>query len=151
MIDLFPTIAPLIGARLPEHKIDGRDIWPLIIGNSKAKSPHEAYFFYYENNQLQAVMSGFWKLYLPHTYRTLAGQPGRSDGKPVPYQQRKIGIELYHLGNDVSETTNVAGPHPDVVRRLEALAEKAREDLGDSLTNRTGTGVREPGRLVKAN
>jgi hypothetical protein len=34
------------------------------------------------------------------------------------------------------------------VRRLEALAEKARADLGDSLTGRTGSGVREPGRVA---
>jgi arylsulfatase A len=40
----------------------------------------------------------------------------------------------------------VAAAHPDVVARLMALAEKAREDLGDSLTKRTGRGVREPGR-----
>lgn len=149
-IDLFPTIARLVGARLPTHKIDGRDIWPLIIGDQKAKNPHEAYFFYYENNQLQAVMSGVWKLYLPHTYRTLAGQPGGRDGKPARYQQRTIGTELYDLENDVSETTNVAAEHPDLVRRLEALAEKARDDLGDALTKRIGKGVREPGRLAEA-
>jgi len=149
-IDLFPTIARLIGAQLPQHKIDGLDVWPIIAGGPKAKNPHEAYYFYYENNQLQAVTSGRWKLYLPHTYRTLAGQPGGRDGLPAPYQPRKIGTELYDLENDVSETTDVAARHPDVVRRLEALAEKAREDLGDSLTNRVGKGIREPGRVAAA-
>jgi len=44
----------------------------------------------------------------------------------------------------------VAAAHPDVVARLQVLAEKAREDLGDSLTNRTGHGVREPGRVPPA-
>ena len=38
----------------------------------------------------------------------------------------------------------VSGKHPDVVERLLALAEEAREELGDSLTGRTGTGVRSP-------
>jgi arylsulfatase len=46
----------------------------------------------------------------------------------------------------VGETKNVAEQHPDVVRRLEALAEKAREELGDSTMNRKGKGVRPPGR-----
>ena len=46
-IDLLPTIAKLTGAKLPEHKIDGLDIWPLLAGDSSAKNPHEAYFFYY--------------------------------------------------------------------------------------------------------
>ena len=55
-------------------------------------------------------------------------------------------LALYDLVADVGETTDVAAAHPDVVARLQALAEKAREDLGDSLTNRTGRGLREPGR-----
>ena len=41
----------------------------------------------------------------------------------------------------------MAAKNPDVVKRLEALAEKARDDLGDSLTKRVGKGVREPGRV----
>ena len=75
-IDLLPTIAGLIGAKLPERKIDGLDIWPLIAGQGGAKNPHDAYYHYYADNELQAVSSGPWKLVLPHTYRTLAGQPG---------------------------------------------------------------------------
>ena len=30
-IDLQPTLAARIGAKLPEHKIDGLNIWPLDI------------------------------------------------------------------------------------------------------------------------
>src|SRR4029450_12752611 len=37
--------------------------------------------------------------------------------------------------------------NPDVVKRLLAYAEAARNDLGDALTKRTGTGARDPGRL----
>ncbi len=148
-IDILPTVAKLVGAELPKHKIDGLDIWPLLSGNPKAKNPHDAYFFYYEDNQLQSVMSGNWKLQLPHTYRTLAGQPGGRDGTPAPYQQRKLeSSELYDLESDISEATNLAGQQPDTVKRLEALAEQAREELGDSLTKRTGSGVREPGRIA---
>ncbi|MBC7856762.1 MAG: sulfatase, partial [Pirellulaceae bacterium] len=47
-IDLFPTIAKLIGAELPKHKIDGLDVWPLIIGTPGAKNPHNGYYGYYE-------------------------------------------------------------------------------------------------------
>ena len=148
-IDLLPTIASLVGVELPKHKIDGLDIWPLLAGQPKATSPHEAFFFYYNVNELQAVRSGRWKLILPHTYRTLAGQQGRDDGLPVKYQMVKAGLELYDVQSDVSETTNVADKYPDVVRRLEALAEQAREDLGDRLTGRSGKNVREPGRLAQ--
>lgn len=152
-IDLFPTIARLIGARLPQHPIDGIDVWPLISGQSGAHNPHSSYWFYYEVNQLQAVVSGDgrWKLQLPHTYRTLGGRPGGHDGLPVPYEQRKLEkAELYDLPSDISEGSDVAAEHPDIVRRLEAEAERARKELGDALTGRKGEGKREPGRLVPA-
>ncbi|NOS69622.1 MAG: sulfatase [Verrucomicrobia bacterium] len=148
-IDILPTVAKLIGAELPKHKIDGLDVWPLLAGVQGAKNPHDAYVFYYENNQLQSVMSSQWKLQLPHTYRTLAGQPGGRDGTPSPYQQRKLDqSELYDLESDIGETTDLAAQRPDVVKRLETLAEQAREELGDSLTKRVGSGVREPGRIA---
>ncbi len=148
-IDLFPTIARLTGAKLPPHKIDGLDIWPLLAGKKGAKNPHEAYYFYYADNELQGVTSGHWKLILPHTYRTLDGKPGGSDGLPAQYVQRKLTQpELYDLEADIGETHDVAAMHPDVVSRLLALAETARDDLGDSLTKRTGKNVREPGRVT---
>jgi arylsulfatase A len=149
-IDLFPTIAKLIGAELPQHPIDGLDVWPIISGQPGAKNPHAAYWCYFEVNELQAVLSGDgrWKLQLPHTYRTLGGKPGGHDGLPVPYEQRRLEqAELYDLANDVSETTDVAAQHPEIVRTLGEQAEKARIELGDALTKRTGRGSREPGRV----
>jgi arylsulfatase len=149
-IDLFPTIAKLIGANLPEHRIDGLDAWPVIAGKSGATNPHSAYWFYYENNQLQSVVTGDgqWKLQLPHTYRTLDGRTGRSDGLPIPYEQVKLEQnELYDLLADVREERNIADQNPDMVKRLEGFAEEARQELGDSLSKRTGAGVRQPGRV----
>jgi arylsulfatase A len=58
-----------------------------------------------------------------------------------------VPLALYDLVADIGETTDVAAGHKDVVARLQALAERARDDLGDSLTKRTGRGVREPGRV----
>ncbi len=149
-IDLFPTIANLIGAKLPEHQLDGLDVWPIISRLPGAKNPHSAYWFYYEVNQLQAVTSGDgrWKLQLPHTYRTMLGQRPGHDGVPGDYTSRKIGhAELFDLTHDIGETTDVAAQHPDIVKFLEAEVEKARADLGDALTQRPGSGRREPGRL----
>ena len=149
-IDLFPTIAKLVGANPPAHAIDGRDVWPLLAGTPGAKNPHDAYWFYYENNQLQAVTSGDgrWKLQLPHIFRTLDGRPGGRDGIPTKYEQRKLlEPELFDLETDLGEMTNVAAAHSDLVARLAKSADDAREELGDSLTKRTGRGTREPGRL----
>jgi arylsulfatase len=147
-IDLLPTIARLVGAELPKHKIDGLDIWPLLSGDPAAKCPHEAYYFYYADNELQAVMAGAMKLCLPHTYRTLGGREGGRGGKPVTYESRTLANpELYDVVADVGEATDIAASHPEVVERLLAIAETARADLGDSLTGRKGAGARPVGRL----
>jgi len=145
-IDILPTVARLIGADLPSHPIDGKDIWPLMAGVSGVKSPHEALYFYYHQNDLEAVRSGKWKLVFPHKYRSLSGAPGR-DGKPAPYSRGRCGLELYDLNSDIGEQQDVAAQYPKVVQRLQALAERARDDLGDNLTNRIGRNVRSPGRI----
>ncbi len=148
-IDLLPTITHLVNAKLPRHPIDGPDVWPLLSGQPGATNPHDAYVYYYEQNQLQAVVSGDgrWKLQLPHTYRSLAGLPGGHGGAPAKYQQVKIDRpELYDLASDPGEKTDIASAKPrDTVKRLLAIAEQARVELGDSLTKRQGRGVRPSG------
>ncbi len=147
-IDILPTLAKLAGIQqLPqEHTIDGHDIWPLISGKENARSPHEAYYFYW-GRHLQAVRSGRWKLHFPHAYRSLAGRKGGTGGKPVRYVQKRTGLALFDLAQDIGETTNVIGDHAEVVTRLQALANQARAELGDSATKQNGAGVRPPGRL----
>jgi len=151
-IDLLPTLGKLAGAKLPEQRIDGLDIWPLLAAQPGAKNPHEAYYFYgvpfgqWTGAELEAVRSGQWKLMLPHSYRTLAGQPPGRDGIPAKYQAQPITApELYDLANDLSETKNVAAEHPEVVKRLLMLAERCRDELGDTVAGRIGKEARQPG------
>jgi arylsulfatase A-like enzyme len=128
-IDLLPTIAKLIGTHLPKHKIDGKDISALLTGD--AKSPHEAYYFYY-GNQLQAVRQGKWKLHFPHGYRTMAGEPGGTGGIPTNYSQAKIALSLFDLHSDISESKNVKDVFPKITNRLKSLGEKFNKELQKS-------------------
>ena len=148
-IDILPTVAALIDADLPSHRIDGKDIRALMTGQPDAISPHDVYYHYYGGGELQAVRDRRWKLHLPHSYRTLNGRPGGKGGQPVAYEQARIGLELFDLKNDVSETTDVAGQQPEIVARLQKAAEVARKDLGDKLTQRVGEGARSIGRLTE--
>lgn len=147
-IDLLPTIAKLTGGALPANKIDGMDIWPLLQMEEDAVSPQEAYYIYYHQNELQAVIMGQWKLYLPHRYRTIDEEQGfRDDGIPVKYTTTEIEApELYNLHTDISETSDVAAEYPDIVEQMLALAQNARDDMGDRLTETEGRNLREPGR-----
>lgn len=109
-IDVLPTLAGLCGAKLPERKIDGHDIWPLMSGKENAKSPHEAYVLMHGPG---TVRSGKWKF-----YPWPEGKGGRRDpakGKPSPNP-----VQLYDIAADIGEKNNVAADHPDVVQQLQA-------------------------------
>ncbi len=147
-MDVLPTMARLAGAALPSDRIlDGKDIWPLMTAQPGAQTPHDAYYCYW-GRELQAVRSGRWKLHLPHSYihpdiRGYGGLPGKQG-------TRHIDLALFDMAADPGETINLADQHPDIVRRLEALADRARQDLGDSRTRQSGKNVRPPGRLRRS-
>lgn len=148
-IDLLPTLAGIIDAPLPAHTIDGKPIWSLMTGES-TESPQEAYYFYYHQNELHAMRSGKWKLHFPHAYRTMGDNPLGVDGIPGKYNyDAKIGLALYDLEADISESNDLASTHPEVVERLSKMADAKRADLGDKLTETIATGAREPGRLIE--
>lgn len=144
-IDLLPTLAAAAGAAPPKNTIDGVSLVSLLEGRPDANPRHT--FFYYYGRQLRAVRKNRWKLFLPHTSDSYAGQTPGQNGFPGPIAKLEVGLALYDLETDAGETRDVAAAHPDVAADLQALAESAREELGDALTNRTGKGVREPGRL----
>lgn len=145
-IDLFPTLAHLIGAPLPNHPIDGKNIWPLMSGKSD-DSPQKAYFFYYRQNELHAVRRGPWKLYFPHQYRTMEGQKAGADGIPGKYTQHQTGLELYDLSTDIGETLDVSYQYPEVIQHLTLLADSMRQVLGDQLHGIDGSQSRPPGQI----
>ncbi len=118
MFDVLPTFARLAGAPLPKRRLDGKDIWPVLAGKPNAAG-HET-FYYYRGLKLEAVRSGPWKLRLVQ------------------------GPQLYNLKDDIGERRNVASDHPEVVRRLQQLAQRMDGDLG---LNGLGPGVRRLGRV----
>ena len=121
MIDVLPTFVKLAGGQVPtDRKLDGGDAWPVFGGASDAKPPR-AEFLFYRGFKLEAVRQGPWKLHLE------AGQ-------------------LFHLGDDLGETSNVAAANPEVVARLTALADATKDDLG---RDGVGPGARALGRVAQ--
>jgi len=125
-MDFLPTFAKLCGAvPRPGVPIDGIDFSALLT-NPDAPPVREV-FFYYRMNDLEAVRERDWKLHI-----SKAGE--------------KVQL-LYHLREDIGEENNLYGQYPDIVRRLEALLEQFREDLGDAITGVPGKGRRPIGRV----
>lgn len=123
-MDLLPTITRLAGAKLPENKIDGKDIIEVLKG--KASSPHK-YFYYYSHStvHLDAVRGGKWKLFM-------------KDLKPTV---------LYNLESDISEKTNVLENHPEIVSTLLNVAKEFEKEI--SANTRPAAFVQNPKPLKK--
>ena len=139
-IDLLPTLVGYAGGVVKtEPKIDGKNISAIIEAKPNAKSPQEAYYYYW-GDALHAVTSGKWKLHFPHPYLHII--EGGNDGKPGKGETRKIELSLFDLDADITESKNVADQNPDVVKKLQILGDKIREELGDSLTGKKGSKLR---------
>jgi arylsulfatase A len=139
--DLLPTFVKLAGGTIPgDHKIDGKDISPLLLGQS-TQSPHKAHF-YFAGKSLQAVRSGPWKLAIVPQYE---GRGPYTD--VVPDLNKPLVPRLFNLDQDISEQHDVAGEHPEIVQRLESYIREMDQDLG--VGKKDGPGVRKAGRVAK--
>ena len=127
-MDLFPTLAGLAGASIPQDRIiDGIDIKSLLVSGDAEPSPRET-FFYYHGNKLEAVRQRSWKLHV---------RKGDEDIR-----------ELYDLAADPGETNNVCEDHPGITMQLLACLAVCREDLGDASHGIAGRNVRAIGEVA---
>jgi arylsulfatase A-like enzyme len=147
-IDLLPTIVKITKATLPKQKIDGINILPLLFGEPDA-NPRTEFVYYYNRNSLEGIRKGQWKLIFPHKSRSYKTYPPGHDGFPGRTSQVDVPFALYDLSTDPGETMDVQEQHPDVVKQLEELADKYRQDLGDDLTHIEGTGRRPAGVCIQ--
>ncbi len=114
-VDWMPTIAEHCGVKVPDRKIDGKSIVP-VIESPDAPSPHE--ILHWETGKHWAVRQGDWKLV--------------HNGPATDYKGRKIpAVEdfLSNMADDVTETKNLAKDYPDMVRRLTKLHEEWAEEV----------------------
>ena len=102
-IDILPTLAKVADAKLPEVKLDGKNILNLWTGAKRAKSPHK-YFFMINNGE--SVRSGDWK-YHKSQFLTVS-KKYRKDESPA----------LYNLKTDIGESNNVIDQYPEIAKRL---------------------------------
>jgi len=97
--DILPTFAELAGAECP--KTDGLSIAPTLLGKGEQQKHDHLYWEFYEGGGKQAVLKGKFKGIRLNTQK-------KPDGP----------LELYDITQDLSERTNVADQHPDIVAEM---------------------------------
>ena len=108
--DFAPTAIELAGGHRPEQ-MDGISIVSTLQGKPDQQAVHDyLYWEFHEQGGKQAVRIGKWK-------------GVRLNVKTVRYGP----IELYDLKNDISETTDVADQHSDIVKRMAEVMDEAHE------------------------
>jgi uncharacterized sulfatase len=147
-MDLFATVLTAAGVAAPSDRvIDGRDLLPMLIGDS---SPHQV-IFGQNRSEMAVVRDARWKLHvLP---QESPGEPKPSDAIDprapdgvtllAPFEQAtragnypgvRTGDEtkalaLFDLQNDPTEQHDVAGDHSDVVARLKAAFDAVKAEI----------------------
>lgn len=103
--DWMPSLVNLCGAKVQgDRKWDGKDVWPMIAGNNPVE-PRQHYWAGV-GFRTSAVRDGNWKLI--HTKAA---------------KDKKESYELFDLGSDPNETTDLADKRPMELIRLRKLLE----------------------------
>ena len=107
--DILPTVLDATNSLPSGNNFDGKSLLPLLAG--EATSHHGTLFWSKGEEDEWAVRHGDWKLHY-----------------------RRGGIELIDLANDISETTNLASEHPELVSELAGAFDAWLAPMADPIT-----------------
>jgi len=123
-LDIFPTLAYLLGKEASLNELDGMNIFPLLLGKNIA----ERNFYWHFPIYLQA--------YRPldddgrdPLFRTRPGSVIRSGRWKLHQYFEDGGLELYDLENDVGERDNLAESNPEKAQELLEDLDKWRNKM----------------------
>jgi len=122
LVDVLATTAAITGAKLPlpdKGAEDSRSTLPALLGKNDAPPPRTDMILH-SNDGVFAIRKGSWKL--------IEGEPVKQI-KPALRKAHAAEFvrQLYNLQDDPGETKDVSAEHPEVVRELEALLRKYRD------------------------
>jgi arylsulfatase A-like enzyme len=111
-VDFMASFAALAGRNLPaEAAPDSFNVLPALLGESKTGREHLV-----EHAGGTALRKGWWKL-IPAAGPGMGGAARGQTANP----------QLYNLAEDLGETKNLAGEHPERVKEMTALLQQVRE------------------------
>jgi arylsulfatase A-like enzyme len=129
-MDIFPTLAELIGAKTPD-KLDGKSFRALLSWDTTVlpAPPHQE-LCWSDGKKDWVIRRGAWKLINSSGWDHEFYKLDQGTAKPAPNYKYPAGLLLFNLENDVAETTNLAAKHPARVKELQAAYQKWRAQMG---------------------
>jgi len=182
-IDVLPTLAELVGAKLPADRVlDGRNISSLMF-QADAPAVRDTHLYFTGGSTVGAIRQGDWKLFVTSPSKPRGGPAKKKGGaqaakpagekdapgeKPAFEAELRVGdkitkiedikdprfepdlrsravlaemqaglkllddmpaLGLVNLATDPGETKNVAGEHPEIVAKLQALAKEHEAEI----------------------
>jgi arylsulfatase len=137
-IDVFPTLAALTGAPLPENQVEGRSILPLIEGN--ADGWKDRFIF----NHVCRWPTGAEPNNFKETQFSVRNQRYRYVG-PSPAAANRKGkkaaptspssAQLYNMEADPSQTQNIIADHPEIAAEMKAAYDQYWKEARPLMVN----------------
>ena len=129
--DFMATAAQLAGASLKSATTDGTSYLATLLGKPEAQKKTEYRYYRWKNSR--AVRVADWKL-IHHKATRSKNKKNKKNKKDNKNEKNKNlkpeSYELYDLTKDVGERNNITAKHPEVVKRLKLVLEKAEQPIG---------------------
>jgi arylsulfatase A-like enzyme len=112
-IDLLPTLSHACGIDLDSIStgspvIDGVNVWPTLTGKGEGPHARDVLLYWHGADGFQAIRSANWKLFPKRKGASLKGGQGPA---------------LFHLAQDLAESTDLSTQHPGKVASMKKVAE----------------------------
>lgn len=120
-IDLYPTLLEIAGAEVPDQRLDGVSLVPLLTGQGSLPA-RSIYWHFPAYLEMPRGFGGPWRT-------TPASAIRRGDYKLIEFFEDAV-VELYDLQNDMQETTNLARSMPDLAEALHEDLKAWRSEVG---------------------
>jgi arylsulfatase A-like enzyme len=114
-LDVYPTAAAAAEVGAPDN-LDGVNLLPYMTGERTGPINEVLYFRWIDNRSprwdVKAIRKGDWRM--------VVHAPANWEAPSLPSSEGNFVTELYHLGRDPGETTDLSAQQPEVLASLAA-------------------------------
>lgn len=128
-MDIFPTVVELAGGEPPAN-LDGKSLVDTI-RSSEGETVHD-FLCFADGKGTWSIRKGGWKLIRSGGWVHSNYAFNESNlAEPAPDVVYPKGLRLFHLKDDIGETSDLSDQHPEKVTMMQAAYEAWRSEMGE--------------------